>query len=406
MTDHNTSASATAAKKRLPPALFILAFGVVAVAALFLLKPVPQTRPSIEPGPPQVAVIYALPETQALTVSSQGSVTPRREIDLVVQVAGKVQWVNDKFVDGGFVEAGETLLRVEAQEYEFALVRAQARVAEAEQLLATEKGRARQAKREWRDLGNQEANDLFLRVPQLAAAEANLAAAVADRDKSKLDLARTKISVPFPGRVRETSVDLGQYVSPGSRIGRVYDTSLAEIRLPLTDRQAALVELPLGFQGNSENPGPAVKISGVIGGERYQWEGNITRTDASIDVNSRMYYAVAEVANPFVQSPDQVQVPLIVGLFVEAEISGREIADVITIPRRALFKNNQVYTLTSDNITQLKTVRVLDTTRDEAWIKGDIAENELIVISGQNFITPGMEVSPQPAQEFFAAQSR
>ena len=317
-----------------------------------------------------------------------------------------MQWVSEKFVNGGFFNAGEPLLEVESHEYQFALTRAEARVAEAQQLLATEKGRAYQAKREWRDLGNKEANDLFLRVPQLAAAEASVAAAIADRDKARLDLERTKVTVPYDGRIRETSVDLGQFVSPGSRVARVYDTSVAEIRLPLTDRQAALVELPLGFQGEEDNSGPIAAISGIVGGERYQWHGRITRTDASIDVNSRMYYAVAEVANPFVQSADNIQVPLIVGLFVEAEISGREIADVITVPRRALFKNNQVYTLDEQNRAQIKTVRVLATTRDEAWIKGDIAKGQAIVISGQNFILPGLEVSPQPAQDLLATSAQ
>jgi RND family efflux transporter MFP subunit len=392
--------------RRIPPALLILGLGAVLIAGLFVLKPAPRTMPPQEVGPPQVAVIFAKPQAQALSVNSQGTVTPRREIDLVVQVAGKVRWVNEKFVSGGFFDAGEALLEVEAQDYRFALTRAQARVAEAEQLLATEKGRAYQAKREWRDLGNAEANELFLRTPQLAAAEANVAAAIADSDKAKLDLERTKVTVPFTGRVRETSVDLGQYVSPGSRVARVYDTSVAVIRLPLTDSQAALVELPLGFQGSDDNLGPAVLISGIIGGERYQWHGRITRTDASIDVNSRMYYAVAEVANPFVESADKVQVPLIIGLFVEAQINGREIADVITVPRRALFKNTQLYTLDDKNIVRMKNVRVLATTRDEAWIKGDIASGEAIVTSGQNFILPGLEVSPQPAHDMFAAKEQ
>ena len=388
--------------RRIPPALLILVVGALMVFALFALKPAPHTMPPRQALPPQVAIIYANPETQALSVKSQGTVTPRREIDLVTQVAGKVRWVNEKFLSGGFFKAGEALIEIDDQDYRFALVRAQARVAESNQLLATEKGRALQAKREWRDLGNAESNELFLRIPQLAAAEANLAASIADQEKAQLDLERTKVTVPFDGRIRETSVDLGQYVSPGARVARVYDTSTAEIRLPLTDKQAALVELPLGFQGDDNNPGPAVLVSGVISGERYQWRGRVTRTDASVDINSRMYYAVAEVNDPFVQSANDVQVPLIVGLFVEAEISGRDIADVITVPRRALFKNNQIYSLDEQNRAQLKPVRVLATTRDEAWIKGDIAMGEPIIISGQNFILPGLEVSPQPAQEFFA----
>jgi len=166
---------------KFPKPLLVLIVGIAAVAVLFMGKPGPRTMTPVEPAPPQVAVVYANPQTQSLKVDSQGSVAPRREIDLVVQVSGQVTKVNPGFVEGGFFKAGEPLLTIDDRDYQLALIRAKARVAEAAQLLATEKGRARQAQREWRDLGNDEANDLFLRKPQLAAAEAQLAAAEADR---------------------------------------------------------------------------------------------------------------------------------------------------------------------------------------------------------------------------------
>jgi RND family efflux transporter MFP subunit len=385
--------------KRVPVALVVLFFGGLAATGLLVLKPAPRTVTPPEAPPPQVAVVYADSQTQALRVDSQGTVEPRREIDLVAQVAGQVQSVHQNFVNGGFFEKGDVLLEIDDRDYQLALIRAEARVAEAAQLLATEKGRARQAEREWRDLGNAEANELFLRKPQLAAAEAQLQAARADRDKAKLDLERTKVTAPFSGRVREAAADLGQYVSPGSRVARIYDTAVAEIRLPLSDRQAALVDLPLGFRGNAENPGPAVVISGTIAGELYKWQGRIMRTDASIDVNNRFYYAVAEVEDPFVHHPDQAQVPLVVGLFVDAEIHGREIPGVVTVPRRALYKNNKIYTLDGDDRVQLETVRVLLTDDGQAWIKGDLVQGEAIVVGGQSFLVPGMKVSPHPAQE-------
>ncbi|MGH1470468.1 MAG: efflux RND transporter periplasmic adaptor subunit [Cellvibrionaceae bacterium] len=389
--------------QKIPKPLLILVVGGLAVFALLTLKPSPQKMPKTEPSPPQVAVVYAVPSTQALKVKSQGTVSPRYEIDLVTQVAGRIEKVNKNFVEGGFFKAGEALITIDKRDYELAVIKANARVAETAQVLATEKGRARQAQREWRDLGNTEANDLFLRKPQLAAAEAQLAAAKADLDKAKLDLERTTISAPFNGRVREAVVDAGQYVSPGGRIAKVYDTSVAEIRLPLSDKQTALVELPLGFRGDENNPGPNVLITGIIGGEQYQWNGQIVRTDASVDTNTRMYYAVAEVKDPFVEQPEKAHVPLVVGLFVTAEISGREIENVVKIPRRALFKNNEIYTLSSENRIQLKTVRVLMTTKDEAWITGKISEGEAIVVGGQNFLTPNMIVNPLPsAREIMA----
>jgi len=384
--------------RRVLPTTAILFVGTAVVVALAVLKPTPQTAPPKTAPISRVSVVFAKPDNASLSVKSQGTVTPRREIDIVAQVGGKIRRVADKFVAGSFFSAGEQLLEIDPRDYELVLIKAKAKVADSEQLLATEKGRGRQAKKQWRDLGNHEANDLFLRKPQLNSAKANLAAAQADRDRALLDLERTRISVPFAGRVRSKSVDLGQYVTPGTRVAKVYDTSRAEIRLPLTDRQSGLINLPQGDNDPLSTHLPQVTISGTIGGEVYEWQGRVVRTDASIDTNTRLYYAIVEIVEPFLVHPDVAQVPLVVGLFVDAQISGRTIADVIEVPRRALFKNNRIYSVDEQERVLLKHVQVLSTDKEKAWIKGDIQVGEAIIVGGQNFLSSGMKVKPVPLQ--------
>ena len=201
---------------------------------------------------PLVDVLAVKPEDRVLTVTTQGSIRPRREINIVSQVGGLVEAVDAHFAEGSFFDAGIELVKIEDADYQFALVRAEASVADAAQLVAMEKGRVRQAAREWRDLGNDEANQLFLRKPQLAGAEAALRAAEADLGQARLNLSRTSISTPFNGRISEKYVDLGQYITPGTPIAKVYDTDVVEVRVPLTDRQVALLELPLNFREYSQ----------------------------------------------------------------------------------------------------------------------------------------------------------
>lgn len=387
--------------QRIPLALKIVVPGLAAVVLVATIKPAPVAMPQPEPELPTVAVVTAQPSLQRLKVHSQGTVAPRREIDLVAQVGGRVTRVESNFVDGGFFAQEQALIQIDDRDYRFAHKRAEAQVSNAEQLLSTERGRVRQAQREWRDLGNAEANSLFLRKPQLAAAEASLASAQADLSKAALDLERTRITVPFDGRVRETFVDLGQYITPGTRIATVYDTASAEIRLPLSDRQAALVDLPLGFSATDKEKGPAVTIKGVIGGNEYSWLGHIARTDASIDTRSRMYYAVAEVDNPFISATDSSRaVPLIVGLFVEADIDGRALDDVIVLPRAAVFKRDKIYLSRAndqgDNEIVLRRVKVLYKTQDQVWIQAlaadDIPPGSQVVVGQQNYIAPGVLV--------------
>ena len=96
-----------------------------------------------------------------------------------------------------FFRQGDTLLQLDSRDYQIEAVRAKSRIAEAEQILAMEQGRALQAKREWRDLGNVAGNALFLREPQLKAARAALEAAKADLDQVNINLERTTIVAPL-----------------------------------------------------------------------------------------------------------------------------------------------------------------------------------------------------------------
>ena len=282
-------------------AFLVLFVGGGAAYALLVGKPAPEPQAPPEVVPQRVDVLSVQPSSAALTVQTQGTVQPLLEIDLVSQVAGRVVSTADTFADGGFFTADTPLLQVEQADYEFAIARAESQVAAARQRLAEERGRALQAEREWRDLGTTQANDLFLRKPQIASAEAALRAAEADLGAARLDLARTRISVPFNGRISKKHVDVGQYVAPGTPVARVYATDVAQVRLPLTDRQVALLDLPLGYDNtNAEaDTGAEVLLEARFANQAWQWRGRIVRTDASIDVNSRVVYAVAEIPRPF-----------------------------------------------------------------------------------------------------------
>ena len=175
----------------------VLMVGLSLAYLLLVGKSGPEAQPVPEPAPPVVSVVSAEPAARSIAVSTQGTVRPLRQVSLVSRVAGRVETVADSFAEGGFFQAGEELVKVEDVDYGFAIARARSQVAAARQRVAEERGRAQQAKREWRDLGSTEANALFLREPQIDSAEAALAAAEADLAAAQLDLQRTSIRLPF-----------------------------------------------------------------------------------------------------------------------------------------------------------------------------------------------------------------
>ncbi|HEY7886435.1 MAG TPA: efflux RND transporter periplasmic adaptor subunit [Cellvibrionaceae bacterium] len=372
----------------LPLAITIV--GVVTVSALVMAKPKPTPRPPAgEPANVQVKVIESHPQTQRLAVTAQGTVTPKREISLVAQVSGQIVAVEDNFVDGGFFDQGEVLIQIDDRDYQAAYLTAQSRLAEAEQRLAQEAGQSRQAKREWRDLGDANANDLFMRKPQLTAATAAVASAKADLDIAQLNLERTRITVPFAGRIRENLVDLGQFVTAGTQLATVYDSSVVEVHIPLTEQQAALINLPFA-QAVAIEDRPKVRVRGVVAGEQHEWQGVLARTAAFVDTDTRMYSAVIEVAEPFVQA-----MPLLPGLFVEAVIGGKELDNVVQLPRSALYKRSQLLTLNKAHEIQVVDVKVLRKAADFVWVQTDMPAQTLVSLEKQSLTPVGTVVDPQ-----------
>ncbi|MFK8019688.1 MAG: efflux RND transporter periplasmic adaptor subunit [Pseudomonadales bacterium] len=353
--------------------LLVIIIGGALVVFLASGKPPPEAAPPEMAVAQKVDIVLVNVGQQQLTVHAQGTVQAQREIDLVSEVAGKVDYVSSEFVAGGFFAANQTLLKINAADYEIAKISADARVAEADELLATTRGQALQAKREWRDLGSKTANELFLRKPQLARAEAQHAAAKAETRKARLNLNRTSITVPFAGRVRSTNVNEGQYVSPGQTIARVYSIESAEVRLPLTDRQVGLLNLPL--YNNASDVDVPVTLKGTFGGQLWQWPALIKRTEAAIDEQSRVVYAVAVVEDPYKQEDntqidEQQRPPLTIGQFVQADIQGRRMGNVAAIPRDALRAGSKVWLSDDADTLQIKTVNVVQLTTNQAIISG------------------------------------
>jgi len=160
----------------------ILPIGVIVggtigvIAFLSAIKPQPEQAEQEVRGF-AVFVEQATPESVRLSVSTQGEVRPRREIDVIPQVAGKLEYLAPSFVAGGFYEEGDVLMRIEEADYRLAVARADAEVARAQRALERENAEAEIARRDWDEIGEGQASSLTLHEPQLAEARASLAAA-------------------------------------------------------------------------------------------------------------------------------------------------------------------------------------------------------------------------------------
>ncbi|MFO1417438.1 MAG: efflux RND transporter periplasmic adaptor subunit [Methylotetracoccus sp.] len=354
------------------------------------------TQPELETEAPEVTeplaqVISVQPERVRLDIRSQGVVAPRNEIDLVAEVAGKILSLHPSLVAGGFFDSGDTLVAIDSRDYDYAIVEAEGRIAEARRQLTLEDAQAEQARSEWQALGEGKApTPLTLREPYVAEARAKLRAAEADLAKARLHRERCHIRAPFAGRVQDKKVGVGQYIQPGEKLAHIYSIDAAEIRLPLSADQLGWLDLPLGRHDGRAMTGPKVRLTAEFAGARPQWEGRIVRTEGNLDQTTGLLYAVAEVRNPYAVRAGQP--PLMAGLFVQAEIEGREQADVFVLPIGAVNASQEVLLVDDQRRLHIRRLAVLRSEADRVLVRGGLAPGDRIVTAGVQIPVDGMRV--------------
>jgi multidrug efflux system membrane fusion protein len=293
-------------------------------------------------------------------VRSQGTVQPRTQTTLLPEVSARIVEVSPNFKAGGFFEKDETLLKLDPVDYETAVVVAQASVAQAEATLAEEQARAEQALENWKALGRTgEPGAMVLRKPQLAKAEADVASAKAQVMKAQRDLERTVIKAPFAGQVLEQLVDVGQLVSSGTQLAKVFAVDYVEIRLPLPEREMRFLSLPENYRNAVAGASAAaVQFKATVNGKPAAWQGQLVRVEGAMDMNTRQVVAVAQVNDPYAKRSDGAP-PLKIGQFVQAEIAGEVLKDVFIIPRSAVRAGNEIILISEQNTLRRLTVEPL-----------------------------------------------
>ena len=316
--------------------LLVLALAIWGALIFYENRPKPTTRVPETPAP-IVRIQEILFQDVATRISAQGTVSPRTEISLFPEVPGRVVWISPSMADGGFFETNEVLLKIDPRDFKLEITQAKLQVARAELQLAREDAEAEVARKEWKSLGLEKPSPLTLREPQLAEARALVESARASLRKTELDLERTELRAQFSGRVRQKMVDIGQVVTPGSALATLYSVDFAEVRLPISYDDLAYVNLPVNYRGeNANESGPSVTIRARLGGRVHSWVGRIVRTDGEIDPRTRLVHAIAQVENPYGRGADPDRPPLAVGLFVTAEIEGKTLSRVATLPRSSV----------------------------------------------------------------------
>lgn len=379
-------------KKILLPVIIIV---VTIVLMMLIFKNPPSSHRAKPSKAPQmtVAITTLAPQTYPVIVQSFGTVKPRTQSVLFAQVSGQINKVSKQFRAGGFFEQGDILIQLDDRDHRAEVKIAQASLMSAKQNLQEEDARVKQAKADWKRLGNGEApNALVLRQPQFEAAKAQVLSAEATLDKAKLSLERTKIVAPYAGRILKKNVDIGQVVSSNTQLADIFAVDYVEIRLPIKNKDLPLMKLPEEYRNTDEQSVAVtnnadehnsmisnVVISSDLMGEQI-WQGKIVRTESAIDEMSQQLYVVAQIIRPYDSEYNQgAQIKM--GQYVTAQITGRAVENALVIPSSAIYQGSYVYTVENGLLMRKEILLGWQNGTESIVTKGLVAGDKLVLTS-------------------------
>ncbi|WP_228704106.1 efflux RND transporter periplasmic adaptor subunit [Marinobacter nauticus] len=170
---------------------------------------------------PSVRIETVAEQEVVQEVSLNGTVNSLRSSRISASVAGLLKALH---VDiGDRVVAGDLLAELDHELVDWQSRAALAEVEEARARLAEAERRLREA----RSVGagrNIAATEVSARESEVAAAEALLARLEAERQQIDVQVDRHRLVAPFDGVVSHRSLDLGEWVTPGTELLRLVDT--------------------------------------------------------------------------------------------------------------------------------------------------------------------------------------
>ncbi|MCG9677596.1 efflux RND transporter periplasmic adaptor subunit [Vibrio sp. Isolate24] len=342
------------------------------------------TKP--EKKPLMVTVSTVRSSDHKVLITSYGELVPAEVTQLSAQVSGEVVSWHPNFVVGGVVKRGETLFSIERDNYQAAVLQAEANLASAQAALIEEKAKAEVAKRQAKNLPAKQVTELYLRKPQVLSAQAQVKSAQAALKRVNRDLEHCNVVAPYDALVVSRDIGVGQYIPAGAHVATLNNVEAAEIHIPIAGFDSAF--LPKNYAGIAAN----VIQRGIVDTQR---EGVIARDLGVVDSATRMINMVVRVDDPYAIESNVS--PLKFGSYVEVQFVGKELKHIYRLPQE-LVNNRQVWVVNENNELEPRLVNVLRAEQEFMLINEGLTDEDKIVLTVPEYPQQGMRVEVAATQ--------
>lgn len=248
-------------------------------------------------------------DTLVLSVTAAGQATAYRQATFLAQVEGQLLRVAVR--ENAQVGQGAILLEIDPTQYELEVERAKAQVAAAEAV--------------YRDytLFDDRIEDPEVRAERERAARArsNLDQALVALRQAELNLERTRVRAPFPGRVASLKVVPGQWLRPGDELLTIVDLHPIKV-------EVQVLEGDIGYLA----PGRKARIS-FSAFPDTTFTGTIETINPIVDESTRMGKVTVTVPNP--------EGKILPGMYARVMLDARRFPDLTLVPRSAILERDR-----------------------------------------------------------------
>ncbi|MBC8876297.1 MAG: efflux RND transporter periplasmic adaptor subunit [Planctomycetes bacterium] len=366
--------------------LAILAASAAAIVVINRTEPTAQQISATRKSAALVETVTVQRGTYAPRLAVLGVVEAAQEVVLSPRVAGQVIELSPEFIPGGMVRRGDTLLRIDAVDFENTLSIREADLQQAEASLEIEEGRQDLARKELDLLGEtiDETNRaLALREPQLRSMQAEVRAAEAAVQRVKLDLERTSVFAPFDAQILSRSVNVGSQVATGDELGQLVGIDEYWIQTSVPLRSLRWIQFPEADVQGSE----VVLRDSDTWGPDAQRRARVTRLIGALDRETRLARVLVTVPDPLGHKSDVP--PLILGTLIEVEIEGRPIEDVLRLRREYVREGDTVWVMKEGKL-EIRETDVVFRDAEHAYIRKGLESEEEVVISTLATVADGV----------------
>ncbi|WP_397543619.1 HlyD family efflux transporter periplasmic adaptor subunit [Roseovarius salis] len=412
--------------------LLSLTLGLLGYAGKLVFDAV-QERMAEEPRVPDrrerifaVSVVEARERTIAPVLTAYGEIQSRRTLEIRARTTGTLVELADSFEEGGTVEKGQLLARVDPADAEFALARAKSELTDSkaekreaqralelardelaaaeEQAALRQKAYRRQADLQERGVGTAAAVEqaelaaaqarqaVIARRQALAVAEARvdqaetrLARSEIALDEAERRLADTRIIAEFSGTLSDVTIVQGGRVSANERLGTLVDGNSLEVSFRVSTTQYSRL---IDGSGNLLRLPVTARLDAL--GLDLAAKGVISREGAAVGEGATGRLVFARLFEAPAMKP---------GDFVTVEVEEPPLDRVVRLPAAALGPDGTVLVLDEDNRLAEQDVTLVRRQGDDILVRGEDLPGARVVAERTPLLGAGIKVRPLDREE-------